>query len=53
MVLDELWDEEDDDLVGDFNCWSCRKPVTYEAHMHNDGFCPHCNVEIELDEEDE
>lgn len=33
-----------------YPCWSCRQPVTEEQRSENDGFCPHCNAE--LDSED-
>lgn len=37
--------------AGEF-CWSCKKPYTAEQRLDADGNCPHCNVEIELYEED-
>ncbi|MGA7587041.1 MAG: hypothetical protein WCB03_13545 [Rouxiella badensis] len=32
------------------NCWSCKEMLTIDEHSENDGFCPHCNSEIELDD---
>ncbi|MGT3212312.1 hypothetical protein [Yersinia enterocolitica] len=29
-------------------CWSCSKYFTYLQHAECDGFCPHCNAEVEL-----
>jgi hypothetical protein len=34
-------------------CWSCKKQFAPMARIENDGHCPHCNVEIELDGEDD
>lgn len=31
-------------------CWSCKKTMTLAQHSSNDGLCPHCNVEIDLEE---
>lgn len=33
-------------------CWSCKRPYTAEQRTEADGDCPHCGVEIELDEGD-
>ena len=33
-------------------CYSCRKVMTRDQHAEADGFCPHCDVEIELDEDE-
>lgn len=33
-------------------CWSCKRPYTAEQRADADGNCPHCGVEIELDEQD-
>ncbi|MFZ3286613.1 MAG: hypothetical protein WA191_07155 [Telluria sp.] len=33
-------------------CWSCKKPYTLSQRSYADGQCPHCDVEIELDDED-
>lgn len=29
-------------------CWSCNKTLTRNQHSQNDGYCPHCNNEIDL-----
>lgn len=29
-------------------CWSCKQNMTLMQRSENDGFCPYCNVEIEL-----
>lgn len=29
-------------------CWSCGKYFTYLQHTECDGFCPHCDAEVEL-----
>lgn len=29
-------------------CWACNKEMTFKARSDNDGFCIHCNNEIEL-----
>lgn len=31
-------------------CYSCRKVMTRDQHAEADGFCPQCDVEIELDD---
>jgi rubrerythrin len=31
-------------------CWSCKKDMTLMQRSENDGFCPYCNAEIELDD---
>lgn len=36
----------------DITCWSCRRFITFQQHAEADGFCPHCSVEIELDDKD-
>ncbi|WP_157960978.1 hypothetical protein [Rahnella sp. AN3-3W3] len=33
-------------------CYSCRKVMTRNQHAEADGFCPYCDVEIELDEDE-
>lgn len=63
MCFDSCWDDdfEDEDYIheeeefwgDDIRCWNCGKGMSYEQHMHNDGFCPHCDSEIELDEGEE
>lgn len=37
----------------DIKCYSCKRDITFEQHANADGFCPHCGVEIEIDEHDE
>lgn len=37
-------------LEGGENCWSCGKYFTYEQHSECDGYCPHCNSPVDLDE---
>jgi Zn finger protein HypA/HybF involved in hydrogenase expression len=52
--FEDEWDEDfEEEKYGDFNCWACYKPVTYEQLSENDGECPHCHNEIELEEDDE
>jgi hypothetical protein len=34
------------------SCWSCKKPYAASQRLDADGQCPHCDVEIELDDED-
>ncbi len=29
-------------------CWNCEGDMTKEQHSKNDGFCIHCNAEMEL-----
>ena len=41
------------DQVPVITCYSCRKVMTRDEHAEADGFCPHCDVEIELDEDGE
>ena len=33
-------------------CWSCGKFFTYAQHSECDGYCPHCNAPVDLDEEE-
>lgn len=33
----------------DITCYSCRRFITFQQHAEADGFCPYCDVEIELD----
>lgn len=40
------------EIIPVITCYSCRKEMTRDQHAEADGFCPHCDVEIELDEED-
>ncbi len=34
------------------NCWSCGNFFTYAQHSECDGYCPHCNAPVDLDEEE-
>lgn len=34
-------------------CWSCGKYFTYAQHSECDGYCPHCNAPVDLDDEDQ
>lgn len=44
MTLQQI--KEDDHIV----CWSCDEIISLKERSENDGFCPLCNAEIELDE---
>lgn len=33
-----------------FACWSCKKPVTMRERAEADGNCPHCDVELDVDD---
>lgn len=35
------------------NCWTCGKYFTYAQHSECDGYCPHCNAPVDLDDEDQ
>ncbi|CAI1869172.1 MULTISPECIES: hypothetical protein [Serratia] len=35
------------------NCWSCGKFFTYAQHSECDGYCPHCDAPVDLDEGEE
>ncbi|WP_410743574.1 hypothetical protein [Citrobacter meridianamericanus] len=35
------------------NCWSCGKYFTYEQHSECDGYCPHCDSPVDLDDEED
>ncbi|MDW5510422.1 hypothetical protein [Serratia proteamaculans] len=35
------------------NCWSCGKFFTYAQHSECDGYCPHCEAPVDLDEGEE
>lgn len=41
--------KEDDHIV----CWSCDEVISLNDLRGNDGFCPCCDNEIEMDEENE
>lgn len=34
------------------NCWSCGKYFTYAQHSECDGYCPHCNAPVDLEDEE-
>jgi hypothetical protein len=36
--------------ASELRCWSCCKPYTLKQRGDADGDCPHCGVEIELDD---
>jgi hypothetical protein len=42
-----------DDEQRRLDCWSCKKSMSYAQRSRNDGFCPHCNAEIDLSAEDD
>lgn len=42
--------EDYDDEPKELKCWSCDKWMSYSQRSENDGCCPHCNNEIELDD---
>ena len=33
-----------------FACWSCKKPVTMCERADADGNCPHCDVELDVED---
>lgn len=35
------------------DCWSCGKFFTYAQHSECDGYCPHCDAPVDLDEGEE
>lgn len=49
--LIRIYNTSDDDVEDSnlFKCWSCDNMITEIARMENDGFCPLCQAEIELD----
>lgn len=36
--------------AGSFPCWSCKAPVSMSDRQFADGNCPHCRVELDLEE---
>lgn len=38
-------------FTGSPKCWSCNSPYTLRQRANADGNCPHCGVEIELDDD--
>lgn len=35
------------------NCWSCGKYFTYAQHSECDGYCPHCNAPVDLEDDED
>lgn len=35
------------------NCWSCGMYFTYKQHSECDGYCPHCDSPVDLDDEED
>lgn len=35
------------------NCWSCGNSFTYTQRLECDGYCPHCDSPIDLDEDED
>ena len=33
----------------DIGCWNCKEPVTLEDRRENDGDCPYCESELDLE----
>ncbi|WP_447881600.1 hypothetical protein [Serratia fonticola] len=33
-------------------CWSCGKYFTYVQHSECDGYCPHCNAPVDLEDDE-
>lgn len=33
---------------GLITCWSCKKRMSLMQHHREDGFCPHCLVEVDI-----
>lgn len=49
----ESWANLDAGQAGQVTkCWSCQKPYTANERSEADGHCPHCGVEIDLDDSD-
>ncbi|MFV8873596.1 hypothetical protein ABQ345_09335 [Serratia fonticola] len=40
-------------LLAGENCWSCGKYFTYAQHSECDGYCPHCNAPVDLEDEED
>lgn len=34
------------------NCWSCGNHFTYVQHSESDGYCPHCDSPVDIDDEE-
>lgn len=43
-LAESVGNESSDDL----KCWSCDKKFTINQHASNDGFCVHCDAEVEV-----
>lgn len=39
-----------DDLIAEIECWHCETGLTLEQRSEADGNCPHCSVDIDVDE---
>ena len=56
-ALEWLYDNKDEytlirndiDINDLIQCWHCQKIVTLEARANNDGHCPICETEIDLE----
>ena len=35
------------------DCWSCGKYFTYTQHSECDGYCPHCDSPVDIDDEED
>lgn len=35
------------------DCWACGKYFTYEQHSECDGYCPHCDSSVDLDDDED
>ena len=33
----------------DIGCWNCKEPVTLEDRRQNDGDCPYCGCELNME----
>ncbi|KKZ18095.1 hypothetical protein AAY84_12130 [Serratia marcescens] len=52
-VAELLANREAQPVVTGENCWSCGKFFTYAQHSECDGYCPHCDAPVDLDEGEE
>lgn len=39
------------DSQQNIRCWSCRKMFTYASLLEKDGYCPHCDQPVDLEED--
>lgn len=53
IVAELLAVREATPVVSGENCWSCGKFFTYEQRSECDGYCPHCDSPVDLDDDDE